>query len=127
MILPPLSQLGEGITRTLEISICDKKIKDKNVKNGEINGEIKKEEEPDSKLDVLYHPNFVGQVVGKKFMIRNLEIESVTNIEHYLLIEGSYVQNNEVQAVEESLLVSEHLHCQIDIGDRFPESISKIT
>ena len=126
MILPHLSELAEGLTRTLEISVYDKKINDKNVKNGETNGEIKKEEETDSKIDVLYHPTFVGEVVGKKFTIRKLEIESTTNIEHYLLIEGSYVQNNEVQAVDASFLVSEHLHCQIDIGDCFPDIINKI-
>ena len=125
MILPHLSELAEGLTRTLEISVYDQKIKDKNVKNGETNGEIIGEE-TDSKIDVLYHPTFVGEVVGKKFTIRKLEIESTTNIEHYLLIEGSYVQNNEVHAVEESFLVSEHLHCQIDIGDCFPDIISKI-
>ena len=150
-MLKHLAKICEKITRVVEISIYDKEVgikakikarvkKSRSIRHEGIIGEEEinalgstglgsqefESEASKSKIigaDIVYHPTFIGKVVGKKYVSLATDIKGVSENYYYLHIKGIYLHNYEIREVDGYFPTSESLHCQFYIGDHLPKNI----
>ena len=144
-MLKHMAKVCKKITRVVELSIYDKKTRVKKSKSRSIRhegiigeeeiNELKsaglrsqefESESSKSKIidaDIVYHPTFIGKVVGKKYVSRATDIKGVSENYYYLHIEGIYLHNYEIKEVYGYFPISEHLHFQFYKGDHFPKNV----